>query len=315
VSRKGWGATDRAATALLASRTRPPRDLPLSSLCRATDLRSASFRQWAETVRPAWDGENSGRQPPMHRKLWEWLFIIEALDRGGHLQPGRRGLGFGVGGEPLTAYFASRGCEIVATDLSPEDASAQGWANQYAGSLRELNRLELCPAADFAARVQFQVVDMTRVPSRLRGFDFTWSSCAFEHLGTLQAGMDFVIAQMACLRPGGLAVHTTEFNLSSNDHTVEKGGTVLYRRRDIEALVGALRAQGHRVSCDFGEGEDSEDLHVDQEPYTDVHLRLRLAGQVVTSLSLVITAGDPLGRALGRVAAFVRRRREQASLR
>ena len=52
---------------------------------------------------------------------------------------------------------------------------------------------------------------MNHLPDDLRGFDFTWSSCALEHLGTLAAGADFVVAQMDCLRPGGVAVHTTEF--------------------------------------------------------------------------------------------------------
>ena len=48
--------------------------------------------------------------------------------------------------------------------------------------------------------------------------------------------MDFVINSMRVLKPGGVAVHTTEFNLSSNDDTIEARDLCVYRRRDIELL-------------------------------------------------------------------------------
>ena len=102
--------------------------------------------------------------------------------------------------------------------------------------------------------MRYRDVDMNAIPADLRGFDFTWSSCALEHLGTLAAGMDFVVAQMDCLAPGGVAVHTTEYLVSSNDATVEAGGTVFYRRRDIEALADRLRRAGHAIDVDYTRG-------------------------------------------------------------
>ena len=137
----------------------------------------------------------------------------------------------------------------------------------------------------------YRPVDMNALPADLRGFDFAWSSCALEHLGTLAAGMDFVVAQMSCLRSGGVAVHTTEYLVSSNESTVEAGGTVFYRRRDIEALVARLRRAGHAVDIDYSLGSTPDDLHVDVPPYTDVHLRTELAGYVTTSLALIVTKG------------------------
>jgi hypothetical protein len=113
--------------------------------------------------------------------------------------------------------------------------------------------------------------------------------------------MDFVVASLACLRPGGVAVHTTEYLVSSNDATVEAGGTVFYRRRDIEALVQRLHRAGHDVDMDYSLGSAPEDEHVDVPPYTDVHLRTELAGFVTTSLALIVTKGDgPARRGLRR---------------
>ena len=72
----------------------------------------------------------------LHRKIWEFCFIAQALDERGMLARGRRGLGFAVGTEPLPAMFASRGCAIVATDLATAvvagvivSALAYAWQN------------------------------------------------------------------------------------------------------------------------------------------------------------------------------------------
>ena len=273
-----------------------------SQLCSAESLRSPELRSWADRLRPMWaSGDEDGRDVMLHRKMWEWLFISEALRERGLLAPGRAGLGFGVGQEPLVALFAAEGCELVATDQPHEAAVASGWTAsevEWAGGLDELNTHGLCPDEDFGRRVRFRPVDMTAIPADLRGFDFTWSSCALEHLGTLGAGADFVMTSMECLRPGGVAVHTTEYLVASNDETVEAGGTVFYRRRDIEALVERLRRAGHAIDVDFTLGATPEDLHVDVAPYTDVHLRTRLGGYETTSLALVITKGSGRRRRL-----------------
>jgi hypothetical protein len=273
-----------------------------SQLCSAESLRAPALRAWAERLRPMWD---DGREVMFHRKMWEWLFIAEALRERGMLAAGRTGLGFGVGQEPLVALFADAGCHVVATDQPHESAVASGWTDsevEWASGLEDLNAFGLCAAQEFEQRVAYRPVDMNALPADLHGFDFAWSSCALEHLGTLAAGMDFVVAQMDCLRPGGVSVHTTEYLVSSNEGTVEAGGTVFYRRRDIEDVVQRLRRAGHHVDMDYTLGASPEDLHVDVPPYTDVHLRTELAGYVTTSLALIVTKGPGRRRRLRRVS-------------
>jgi hypothetical protein len=215
------------------------------------------------------------------------------------LQPGMTGLGFGVGKEPLVALCASYGCDVVATDQPRELAEASGWTDstiEWTGGLAGLNDDGLCSPELFDRHVRYRDVDMHSIPSDLRNFDFTWSSCALEHLGSLGAGADFLLSQMDCLKPDGLAVHTTEYTVSSNDVTLEEGPTVLYRRRDIEAIVKRLRRAGHAIDVDYAEGSTPEDLHVDTAPFTNVHLRTSLGEYVTTSLALVIEKGSEPGR-------------------
>jgi hypothetical protein len=281
-----------------------------SQLCSAESLRSPALRAWAERLRPMWAAVDDGREVMLHRKMWEWLFIAEALRERDLLAAGHRGIGFGVGQEPLVALFAAAGCDVVATDQPHESAVASGWTDstvEWAAGPEDLNAFGLCAADEFGHRVAYRHVDMNAIPADLNGFDFAWSSCALEHLGTLAAGMDFVLAQMACLQPGGVAVHTTEYLVSSNDTTVEAGGTVFYRRRDIESLVERLQRAGHDVDMDYSLGSTPDDVHVDVPPYTDVHLRTELAGYVTTSLALIVTKGEPGRRGRERGGGLRRR--------
>jgi 2-polyprenyl-3-methyl-5-hydroxy-6-metoxy-1,4-benzoquinol methylase len=244
----------------------------------------------------AWTDPLKEARGHLHRKVWEWCFIAEALAQRGMLAPGRRGLGFAVGQEPLTALFASRGARIVATDLYADEAAAKGWVEtgQHASGYAAINQRGICDEATLRERVEFRFADMNDIPPQLHGnFDFVWSSCAFEHLGTLEKGKQFVLNAMHCVRPGGVAVHTTEFNVSSNKETVEEGETVLYRRRDIEDLVRRLRRAGHRIKVRFDTGNSVSDATIDVPPYKhDVHLKLQIGRYVATSIGLIITKSD-----------------------
>jgi hypothetical protein len=227
----------------------------------------------------------------MHRKQWEWVYILQSLQVNGCLEPGKYGLGFGVGTEPISAIAAKRGARILATDAPYENAEGAGWTdtNQHAGDQKAINVSDICPQDEFDERVAFRVVDMRDVPHNIGDdFDFTWSACAFEHLGSLEAGFAFVERSIACLKPGGFAVHTTEYNVSSNDDTVDSGHTVLYRRRDFEAFAKHLRQKGHDITLTFGLGDTEDDRHIDDKPYTNCHLKVREGKFVITSYGLTI---------------------------
>lgn len=267
------------------SRWRP--GMPLrSGMCRHDQLDSRTFRSWTAALGESWSP---------HRKLWEYCFVCQALDERGLLRPGSRGLGFAVGTEPLVSLFASRGCKITATDLAPGDDRVAAWApsRQWAGEISALNGRGLCEPAVFARNVRFQPVDMNAIPADLGGHDFTWSCCSFEHCGSIELGLRFLLAQMECLEPGGVAVHTTELNLTSNERTIDTGPTVIFRTSDLEWVALELMARGHAVEpFDLALGSAAEDRHVDRPPYVQrPHLRLELGGFVTTSVGLIITKG------------------------
>ena len=208
------------------------------------------------------------------------------------LAPGRRGLGFGVGKEPLAALFASYGCEIVATDQTAELAHQAGWVetNQHAANLEVLNERRICDPELFHRNVSFRNVDMTAVPDDLRDFDFTWSACSLEHLGSIERGKRFISDTIDCLRPGGVAVHTTEYNVSSNVNTIDNHEfLVLFRKRDIRDIARRLTRDNHRIALDFTLGTGIADDFIDIPPFShNPHLKLIVNNYVTTSIGLII---------------------------
>jgi hypothetical protein len=202
-----------------------------------------------------------------------------------------------VGVEPLGSGLAHFGADVVGTDAPPELAQAQGWAADgvsHAASVEKMFDPKIVARATFEERVRFSVCDMNDIDPGLTGFDFCWSSCCLEHLGNLQKGMDFIINSVEkTLKIGGVACHTTEFNLSSNDATVEEGVTVIYRKRDLDDLIAELRRRGHHVdNIRIAPNASHLDDYVDTPPYAaPPHLKLDLYGYAATSIGIIVTRG------------------------
>ena len=228
----------------------------------------------------------------LHRKWWEYAFIYERLSKGGALRPGLRGLGFGVGTEKLPSLFARLGARIAATD-APIGANWSGSGTE-SDHRNWLYQPDMIDRASFDDLVSFEYCDMNNISDHLAGFDFCWSSCVFEHLGSLRNGMDFVINSVErTLKVGGIACHTTELNLSSDDETIETGGTVLYRKKDLEQLRATLQERGHWVErLRIEPGTWPPDYFVDVPPYcSDPHLKLLVGSYVSTSVGIVARRG------------------------
>lgn len=249
--------------------------------CTYEQLSSEPFRNWCSLIKEHKDH--------IHRKIWEWCFIAQALFEQNLLQPGKKGLGFAVGQEPLVALFAKYGCKILATDIDTSKASNWITTGQHSGNLKNLNNRNICDQETFYKNVAFLPVDMNDIPKNLNDFDFCWSACAFEHLGSIQKGKDFIYNMINCLKLGGVAIHTTEYNVISDDKTIDNNCDVLYRRCDIEEIAKTLKAEGHHVELDFTLGSTEYDTYVDRLPYKhNPHLKFQYRNYISTSYGIII---------------------------
>jgi len=237
-----------------------------------------------------------------HRKNWEYIFIISALERLDMLRPGRRGLVFAAGDEPLPSYLAARGVEVVATDMFPDQEGVELWSStgQHASSLEGLYRPGLVDRKAFDRLVSFQHADMNHISPTMHGqFDFVWSTCSLEHVGSISLGHRFALQSLEVLKPGGAAVHTVEFTLSSLERTVERGDTALWRKQDVERLWRDHGSLGYSMPepC-WHAGTHLLDVQPDVPPYSDYaaysqrsaevkHIKLMIGEYMCTSMGWV----------------------------
>ena len=250
----------------------------------AAHFREEPFREWFALV------SDGGME--FHRKPWEYAFVLERARRGGVLEPGRRALGFGVGREPIPAVLAARGLQVLATDQADEDADHWKDTNEHAADLDALSRPGIVDDAVLAERVTFRAMDMNDLDDDLGEFDLVWSSCAIEHLGSPAAGLEFVLRTAELLRPGGVAVHTTEFELTSREATADYGHCAVYRGDDFEALARHLTDRGFEIDLNlYVSMATPVDRFVAVPPYPasdPAHLKLQIFDSVSTSYGLAL---------------------------
>ena len=287
-------AAERAGAAAAAPLTLPLQSKPT----RQADVDSGWFAYWcAELKIPV----------VYHRKTWEYCYLLQTLHDAGMLQAGRRGLGFACGREPIASYLAGKGVSVLATDLLPDQRKRTRWeeSGQHAGGIEQIRHPHLVAKEDFDRQVQFRFVDMNDIPATLSGFDFCWSICALEHLGSIANGLRFIENSLAVVRGGGIAVHTTEYNLDNDGPTADNCATVLFQRRHFEAIADKLQSQGHLVAplC-FEAGTGPMDNFVDLPPYdwhplygrhhplppepSPAHLKLSIGGFACTCFGITI---------------------------
>lgn len=264
----------------------PTLDNPMSQLCTANQFFEEDYRFWCKEM---------GSPPRYARKQWEFVYIMASLKSRGVLFEGSKGVGFGCGSEPLSGVFAKRGCKILATDLSQDVAKEKGWVDtlEHASGLEDLYLAcnKILDEKVFFNNVSFKSVDMNEIPEDISGYDFTWSACALEHLGSLDHGINFIVNTTKCLRPRGVAVHTTEFNLSSKEETLESINCSIYREKDIVELAIRLESVGCTLEVlNLNTGDMSVDKYIDVPPFGfSPHLKLILESYVVTSIGLIVT--------------------------
>jgi SAM-dependent methyltransferase len=262
------------------------------------DVESPWFVYWCNELHAA---------PIYHRKLWEFAFSLQALFDAGLLREGAKGIGFGCGEEPLASYFAAKGMDVMVTDLAPEKVAGLGWAEsgQHAKTIERAFHKHIASREAFDRHVRHAFVDMNSIPEFDEKFDFCWSICALEHLGSISKGLAFIENSLRCLKPGGIAVHTTEYNCLPDRGTIDHWPTVLFQRRHFEALALQLARSGHRMlGPDFDIGSGPIDRYIDMPPYfidecwlsqsswgasnQSAHLKLSIDGFPCTCYGLVI---------------------------
>jgi hypothetical protein len=139
-----------------------------------------------------------------------------------------------VGLEKLPAIFAFRACTVVAAN-EPNDV-AQEWTDtgQYSHEKSQLFCDFVIDKARFDSLVSFEECNMKNISPHLHDFDLCWLPVPLSTRKSRRR--DRIHNSLKTLKVGGIAIHTPEFEVSSETETAKSAQTVLYRRSDIDRM-------------------------------------------------------------------------------
>ncbi len=183
-------------------------DLPLCSICNPAHWQHRLWRSCLDSL--AYQSEYGAiNREIRHRKVWEWVQGVAGMARLGCLQPSARTLGVAVGHEPVIYWLANRVSGVVATDLY-RGVFADNEATP--DILHDPDKYAAYPYPP--ERVRFLPMSGTDMCFADETFDMVFSFCSIEHFGSRANSLRSLQEMARVLRPGGVAVVSTEVLLN-----------------------------------------------------------------------------------------------------
>lgn len=250
---------------------------PVSQLCTATQFSEAAFVEIAGAM---------ALGTKLHRGIWESVWVASVLASHGCIEPGKRALGLGAQRERVAALLASRAVAVNVIRLT--ETAEPSLSQQHA--LLQLFYPEIIGIDDFDMLVSLEDGDALD-PARgiVAEHDGVWSMGVLRRLGSVAAAGDFIRRSLDALRPGGVAAHTLDLDLSSEADGGGVAGHLAFHRADLDALVLRLVRDGYEVlPINLYPGHDAADAIVDAPPFGLPHLKALAGLATVGSFGLAI---------------------------
>jgi SAM-dependent methyltransferase len=154
----------------------------------------------------------------IHRKDWDWALGIIAMRRFGKLNEKSTAIGVGAGTEPVPFYLANMVKHVYATDLYGQN---DGWKRAAPSDFPE-NPKKYAPFPYKADALTVMRMDGTNLEFPSESFDIAFSFSSIEHFdggGKNHSGALRSLREIErVLKPGGLAVITTEYIINDKKH-------------------------------------------------------------------------------------------------
>lgn len=221
-----------------------------TQLVTQQQIETSTFRKWCRVL---------GEEPRYHRRQWEFVYVMQALEENALLVRGSEGLAVGTSFGPTLEAVTGYGCRVSKIgELHSNTASASS------------------------------------SPDEEVGFDFAWDVAALSgglnHLGLEEK----IFSMIRKVRPGGLALITTDFVLDCETAVLNEGADKWIPDQGwLEDFSKTLEEYGHRQKINLCQGRGPVDQNIDRPPFSsDHHLKLDVGGRVVTSLGMLIRVGE-----------------------
>lgn len=246
---------------------------PLNKVCRGADAGNALWRQ-------GYDDLGFSSSPDVfHRKIWEFNQALYGLKTLKRLAPGATALGIGCGHEELMYFLANRIERVIATDL---------YEGTWIGGESEADVLahpaKYAPFNYREDHLEVRRMDALALSAGDASVDFVFCLSSIEHFGKLADKLQALREMFRILKPGGVAVLTTEVVLNR----LGRGAQYF----PIETLTSLVARAGFELT-------HPPDLRVEQEyaarplalpmdTFVSPHVVLRNFNTIYTSVALFL---------------------------
>lgn len=250
-----------------------PADLPLNKVCRVAD---GGNRLW----RRGYDDLGFPASPEVfHRKIWEFNQALYGLRSLRRLAPDATALGIGCGHEELMYFLANRIGKVVATDL---------YEGAYLGGESAADVLahpaKYAPFHFREDRLEVRQMNALTLQFDAGSFDFAFCLSSLEHFGSEADKLTALREMHRVLKPGGVAVLTTEVVLNRLGR-----GSQYFQRETVTRLIGAA---GFALDgpVDFGVEQEysARPLALPMDAFAVPHVVLRNFHTIYTSVALFL---------------------------
>ncbi|MCP2520851.1 methyltransferase domain-containing protein [Candidatus Aminicenantes bacterium AC-708-M15] len=248
----------------------------MNKICQVADLENEEWQNVLKEIKCKIDKND------FHRKIWEYVQIIYCLKKLKSLTPQSICLAIGAGREPILYYLTYKVKKVYGIDLyegiffgredEPDIPTSVG---KYAPFPYREDKL--CLMRMDALNLEF--------PDNF--FDFIFSASSIEHFGNKRKILRAVKEMYRVLKPGGVAVITTELKL--NMLATASPGVKLFK---LEELLKITREAGFTIQDNFDLRIEEEYLRnwikLPEEIYKRPHVILRFFNSIFTSINVVL---------------------------
>lgn len=250
-----------------------PRQVPLNKVCRVADTGNPLWRRgYADLGFP--EGHNT-----FHRKIWEFNQALYGLRTLRRLAPDSTALGIGCGHEELMYFLANRIARVVATDL---------YEGSYLGGESDADVLEhpekYAPFNYRTGRLEVRRMNGLSLDVADASFDIVFCLSSIEHFGRTGDKLRALMEMFRVLKPGGVAVVTTELVLNRLGRGAQyfSAGTLASLTRQAGFVMD--EPFDLRVEQEYA----ARPLALPMDAFTTPHVVLRNFNTIYTSVSLFL---------------------------
>lgn len=175
---------------------------------------------------------NELREPSrFHRKQWEFAMIFLALQKLHLLNDSATGLSLGGGNERVLYSIANHIKKLFVTDLYDDktiwDCARTNNPDDFISKSK--------PFDVNSSKIKALRMDMRNLDFEENTFDFCYSSCAIEHIGSYQDFVQHFNEVYRCLKDGGYYIFTTEFHFGNE--TIETPNNYIFSPDYLERII------------------------------------------------------------------------------